>query len=304
MTDSARFRLAAIQAASIPFDRDASTEKACRLIRGAGVMGATIAAFGETWLPGYPFFCHAPASALTFRAMAEYLDQGVEIPSPTTALLCAAAEAAGIDVVIGIAEHDATTRGSVYCTLLFIGKEGMILGRHRKIKPTFNERSVWADGDAAGLKVYDRPYGRISGLNCWEHNAMLPGYALAAQGTQIHIAAWPGPGAGNRATIARTAVAAPAPAVARLRFASRLLCHCGGWHAVARRYARALSRAFDRGAQRRQFHHRTARRGHRRSGAWRDNPDRRRITRGRACGKIRVRHRRALFAARSHAADG
>ena len=27
-------------------------------------MGATIAAFGETWLPGYPFFCNAPTTAL------------------------------------------------------------------------------------------------------------------------------------------------------------------------------------------------------------------------------------------------
>jgi nitrilase len=187
-----RFRLAAIQAAAVPFDRDASTEKACRLIRDAGAMGATIAAFGETWLPGYPFFCHAPTSPLSFRAMAEYLDQAVEIPSPTTEQLCEAAEAAGIDVVIGIAERDGATRASVYCTLLFIGSEGRILGRHRKIKPTFNERSVWADGDATGLRAYERSYGRISGLNCWKHNAMLPGYALAAQGAQIHVAAWPG----------------------------------------------------------------------------------------------------------------
>ncbi|MGY4155576.1 nitrilase [Bradyrhizobium sp. USDA 4461] len=192
MTGGVTFRLAAIQAAAVPFDREASTERACRLIREAGERGATIAAFGETWLPGYPFFCHAPTSPLTFRAMAEYIDQAVEIPSRTTNRLCEAAEGAGIDVVIGIAERDAISKSSVYCTLLFIGREGAILGRHRKIKPTFNERSLWADGDATGLRIYERPYGRISGLNCWEHNAMLPGYALAAQGTQIHIAAWPG----------------------------------------------------------------------------------------------------------------
>jgi len=191
-TDKAHFRLAAIQAAAVPFDREASTRKACRLIEEAGDKGVTIAAFGETWLPGYPFFCHAPATALTWRAMAEYLDNAVEIPSPTTDQLCMAAEAAGIDVVIGIAERDTDSGGTVYCTLLFIGSEGRILGRHRKIKPTFNERSVWSDGDAVGLRTYRRSYGRISGLNCWEHNTMLPGYALAAQGTQIHVAAWPG----------------------------------------------------------------------------------------------------------------
>jgi nitrilase len=192
MTDDSRFRLAAIQAPAVPFDREASTEKACRLIREAGTMGATIAAFGETWLPGYPFFCNAQTSPLTWRAMVEYLDNAVEIPSPTTDQLCAAAKVAGIDVVIGIAERESGTGGTVYATLLFIGSEGRILGRHRKIKPTFNERSVWSDGDAVGLQTYCRSYGRISGLNCWEHNTMLPGYALAAQGTQIHIAAWPG----------------------------------------------------------------------------------------------------------------
>jgi nitrilase len=192
MTDNEHFKLAAIQAAAVPFDREASVEKACRLIKEAAAMGATIAGFGETWLPGYPFFCFAPTTPLTWKAMAEYLGNAVDIPSVTTDKLCAAAKQAGIDVVIGVIERDTSTGGTVYCTLLFIGKEGRILGRHRKLKPTFYERGVWGEGDAVGLQTHQRPYGRISGLNCWEHNMMLPGYVLAAEGTQIHVAAWPG----------------------------------------------------------------------------------------------------------------
>jgi predicted amidohydrolase len=192
MTRYPEFTLAAIQAAPILFDREASTEKACRLIEAAAAEGATIAAFGEAWLGGYPFWVFTSPGEQWWKAAAEYLANAVEIPSPTTDRLCAAARKAGIDVVIGMIELDRRTRGTVYCTLLFIGRDGNILGRHRKLKPTNMERTVWGEGDATGLHCYERPYGRISGLNCWEHNMALPGYALMAQGTQIHVAAWPG----------------------------------------------------------------------------------------------------------------
>jgi predicted amidohydrolase len=185
-------RVAIAQAAPVFFDKYASTEKACRLIREAAAGGAVLVAFGETWLPGYPFFVDSAVSDLWWSTASEYLQNAIEIPGPETELLCAAAAEGGIDVAIGVAELDRATRASSYASLLFISREGEVLGRHRKLKPTHHERSIWADGDAEGLKVHARPYGRLGGLNCWEHNILLPGFALIAQGVQVHVAAWPG----------------------------------------------------------------------------------------------------------------
>lgn len=179
MTTYSEFKMAAIQAAPVYFDREASTEKTCRLIQQAEQRGATIAAFGETWLPGYPHFIYAKSfSRRPWKAAAEYLANAVEIPSPTTDRLCKAARNANLDVVIGLVERDTKTQGTAYCALLFIANDGSILGRHRKLKPSYKERAVWGEGDGASLTVYERPYGRISGLNCWEHNMVLPGYVL------------------------------------------------------------------------------------------------------------------------------
>ena len=186
------FSLAAIQAAPVLFDKKASTEKAAALIMDAGKNGADFAAFGECWLPGYPFWVEGQITDLTWEASAAYLENAVELDGPEILQLCHAAKSADVDVVIGVAEKDPFSQGTAYCTAVTIGREGRVLNRHRKLKPTHAERIIWGDGDGAGLTVQQRHYGRISALNCWEHQMMLPGYALAAQGTQIHAAIWPG----------------------------------------------------------------------------------------------------------------
>lgn len=218
-----RFKIAAIQAAPCYLDVQASLDKACALIEQAAQTGAVVAGFSETWLPGYPFFLFSAMNDDWWRAAARYLAESIEIPGPESDRLCETARRAGIDVVIGVVEREPASQGSVYCTLLFIGREGVILGRHRKTRGTLHERSLWADGDAQGLVAYQRPYGRISGLCCWEHNTVLPGYALMMQGTQIHFAAWPG-------RESPTAPAAPASLYPRQlllsrAFASQAACY-------------------------------------------------------------------------------
>ena len=187
------FRIAAVQAAPVFLDPVASTEKACGLIAQAAARGAQLAAFSETWLPGYPRWINATIPVAAKRRLGgKYLAASVTLAGPEVARIAGAAREHHIDVVMGIAELDPVTRGSTYCTLVFISSDGQILGRHRKLKPTYGERFAWADGDGAGLQVHSRPYAALSGLNCWEHNMVLPGYALMAQGTQVHVAAFPG----------------------------------------------------------------------------------------------------------------
>lgn len=202
--------LGAIQAAPVIFNKEASCEKAVKLIGEAGSMGVNLAVFGETWLPGYPWFNVAWAEPLGQEAAAEYLASGVKIPGPCTDALCEAAKEAGCDVAIGVAELDPVSHGTIYATLLFIGSEGKILGKHRKIKPTATERIMWGEGDGKSLEVYDRPYGKLSGLNCWEHQMVLPGYALMMKGTQFHASVWPGGEPNTRQTFLTQAFCAQA----------------------------------------------------------------------------------------------
>jgi len=80
----------------------------------------------------------------------------------------------------------------VYCTLVYIDKNGNIGSTHRKLMPTYEERLVWATGDGHGLRVHPLGEFTVGGLNCWENWMPLSRTALYAQGEDLHIAVWPG----------------------------------------------------------------------------------------------------------------
>jgi predicted amidohydrolase len=142
------FTLAAVQAAPVYLDRDASVEKACGLIEQAGAKGADLAVFGETWVSGYASFAAWANHPAFGGLLRKFVLNGVEVPSPATDALCAAARRAGCVVAIGIAERDATTGGSSTrrCSLSVARAN---FRKHRKLKPTFYERASGAKATAA-----------------------------------------------------------------------------------------------------------------------------------------------------------
>lgn len=114
----------------------------------------------------------------------------IMVPGREVDALCAAARAHGIHVVIGVNERSPVSWGAIYNTLLFIGPDGRLLGRHRKLVPTWAEKLTWTGGDGSSLKVYDTAIGPLGGLACGENTNTLARFALLAQGELLHVASY------------------------------------------------------------------------------------------------------------------
>ncbi len=186
------FRIAAVQASPVFMNLDATVTKACRLIEEASVNGATLVVFPEAFVPGYPLWVWFVPSGHTHPLRALYAQlhrNSMSIPGPEVSRLAQAAADCRITVAIGVNERN--TEGSnstLYNTLLYLGADGRVLGKHRKLIPTAGERLVWGQAAGCDLEVFDLPFGRLSGLLCWENYMPLARYALLAWGEQIHVA--------------------------------------------------------------------------------------------------------------------
>lgn len=185
------FKVAAVQAAPVFLDREKTTEKACQLIRAAGREGARVIGFPEAFIPAFPHWFDYRIARECKDFIKELFKNAVEIPSATTEALCAAAREAKATVVMGLNERDPGTLGTLYNTQLFIGPDGRILGKHRKLVPTWTERLVHTGGDASTLKSFAGDFGSVGGLICGENTNSFYRMALLLQGERIHVASWP-----------------------------------------------------------------------------------------------------------------
>jgi nitrilase len=183
-------RVAVVQAGAIPFDTEACVDKAVRLTADAAAQGARVVVFPEAFIGGYPKGLNyglvvGARDAAGREEFRRYLEAAIEVPGPSTQRLGEAAAAHRCHVVVGVIERDG---GTCYCTALFFGPDGALLGKHRKLMPTAMERMIWGFGDGSTLTAVDSPYGRIGAVICWENYMPMLRMAMYAKQVALYCA--------------------------------------------------------------------------------------------------------------------
>lgn len=181
-------KVAAVQAAPVWMDAKGTLEKTIAIIEDAGRRGVRLLAFGEVWLPGYPFTIWLQPPLAAMGTVMAHRANAIEARGPEMRALGEAARRAGTWVMLGFAERD---RGSIYCAQALVDDRGEVVLSRRKLRLTHMERTVWGEGPVTDIKVADTPMGRVGGLCCWENIQPINRQGMYQLGEQIHVACWP-----------------------------------------------------------------------------------------------------------------
>ncbi|GAA3045257.1 carbon-nitrogen hydrolase family protein [Pseudonocardia yunnanensis] len=184
------FTAAAVQHSPVFLDATATVAKAVNLIDEAAGNGASLIAFPEVFVPGYPYWNWTMNPVQGSPWFEKLYRSAIDVPGPEVEELCAAARRKRVTVVIGVNERGRFSLGVLYNTVLTISSSGELLGVHRKLVPTWAEKLTWTAGDGSSLQVHETEVGRLGVLACGENTNTLARFALLAQGEQVHIASY------------------------------------------------------------------------------------------------------------------
>ncbi|MGY3793987.1 carbon-nitrogen hydrolase family protein [Aquimarina sp. 433] len=190
--------VALAQISPVWLDKNATIKKIENSITEAAAKKAELIVFGETLLPGYPFWVSLTDGAqfdnkIQKEIHAHYAQNAIVIEKGDLDSICALAKEYSLAVYLGIIERPLDRGGhSLYASLVYINSNGEIKSVHRKLQPTYEERLTWSPGDGNGLRVHPLKAFTVGGLNCWENWMPLPRVALYGQGENLHVAVWPG----------------------------------------------------------------------------------------------------------------
>lgn len=191
MAKKKTFKVAAVQNSPVFLNKKATVEKVCELVAKASTKGAKIVVFPEAFISAYPDWVWVVPpyrKPILDEMYSELLENAISIPDDDTKKLAASAKKNKIFIAIGINERNSeASNASLFNTLLYFDDKGNIIGKHRKLIPTGAERLVWAQGDGSTFNSFNTPFGKLSGLLCWENFMPLARNALYSWGTQIHV---------------------------------------------------------------------------------------------------------------------
>lgn len=198
MKNDQQIKVALAQISPIWLNKKETLEKILDYVAQAGSHGCDLVAFGESLLPGYPFWLSLTNgadfnSSVHKELHAHYVQNSIQVEKGELESLCKVAQDNNMAVYLGMIERAGNRGGhSLYCSLVYINREGEIKSVHRKLQPTYEERLTWSPGDGNGLQVHPINDFHVGGLNCWENWMPLARTALQALGENLHIAVWPG----------------------------------------------------------------------------------------------------------------
>lgn len=185
------FKAAACHTAPIFLDSARTIDKATSLIEEAAGNGASLIAFPESFVPGFPIWAALRAPILNHDFFFALAREAIRLDGPEIGRIRAAARRHGVHVSLGFTEGTDASVGCLWNSNVLIGPDGAVLNLHRKLVPTFFEKLIWANGDARGLRVVQTKLGRIGMLICGENTNPLSRFALMAEGEQVHISTYP-----------------------------------------------------------------------------------------------------------------
>lgn len=187
----ATFKVAAVQTSPKFLDLKGTIDKVCSLVREAARNAASLVAFPEAFVPAYPYWAWLENPIESQKRFQSLYHNSITVPGQWTDLLANCAKENNIIIVIGVNEIDRILTATIFNTNLIIDNYGRLLGKHRKLVPTYAEKLVWGNGDGSSYVTYQTDCGRVGTLLCGENTNTLARFALLAQGEQIHIANFP-----------------------------------------------------------------------------------------------------------------
>jgi len=182
-----KFKAAAVQTSPVFLNVEKTIEKAISFIKEASNNGAQLIAFPEVFVAGYPYWNWVMTPVQGSKWYEQLYKNSVAITDESMKPLFQAAKDFNMHIVIGINERG-DSYGEIYNTNLIIDNTGTLIGKHRKLVPTWAEKLTWSSGDGSSLKVYKTEIGPIGTLACGENTNTLARFTLLLQGELIHIA--------------------------------------------------------------------------------------------------------------------